>query len=78
MHEQAGVRECAHQATRAAGVIEVDVGEHHPIHGFGRDAQRGERTKHLWHRGVATGIDDRRATVLHDDVDGGELRAAIA
>ena len=66
------------QAAGAPGMVEVDVGQQHPVHRLGGDAERGERAEDARHRGIARGIDDGGAPVLHDHVDGGELRAAVA
>jgi hypothetical protein len=58
MHQQPRLRQRAHQAAGTAGVVEVDVGQQHPVHRLGGDAERGERTEDARHRGVARGVDD--------------------
>ena len=77
VHRDAGVRQLLEQRAGAAGVVEVDVGEQHPVDRGARDALGVERREQVRHRERGAGIDERRAAAVDDQVAGVEPRAHI-
>ena len=77
MHQQSGRGQGAHEAARATSVIEVDVGQHHPVHIFRLYPQRSERSQHAGHGIVGPGIDDRSTITLDDDMNRCQQGATI-
>ena len=71
------VRQLGDQGSRPTRVVEMDVGEDHPLDIPWRKPLRGKRLQDAWHRTIDTWIDDRRLAVLHDQVDRGLERPVV-
>ena len=76
MHRQARIGKPCHQLPRAARMIQMDMREDDEVHLRGRDALCLERGQHLRHRVRGSGVDDRGASVLNQQVDRG-LHCAV-
>ena len=78
VHHKLRVREGPHEGPRAAGVVEVDVGQQHEIHRLGRQPGRGEGLLHMHQRVVVAGIHQRGPAALLDQVDRCHVGAVVA
>ena len=65
------VGQVAQQLSRAAGVVQVHVGEQEGVDRRARDGQLIKRREQVGHRVVGADVDDRRTRLVHDDVGGG-------
>jgi len=77
MHHQLGVGQGRHVSARAAGVVEVDVGEENVIDRLRREPQFRQRGEKARQRAVVGGVDDRGATAFDDEMHGGKAGAHV-
>jgi hypothetical protein len=54
------------------------VGRHDIVDGLGRDPVVFERVQHVWGAVGGSRVDDRGATALDDEIDGGQTGTLIA
>jgi len=73
MHDQARFRKRLHHGPRAAGMIEMYVGQEHVGHVGGRQTQLLQRSQGARQGRVAGRIHHGDLAVLDDEMDGGEL-----
>ena len=59
-------------------MIEMDMGQHHPVDRLRCHPETGERRQHPRYRRVAAGVDDGGTATVDDQMDGRELRPAVA
>ena len=77
MHHQARIRESLHQDSGAASVIEMDMRQKHVVHAGRGQPQNVQRVHDSSARCVTGSVDDDGATLLDDEMDGGQLGAEI-
>ncbi len=68
MNDGTRVGKLAHQGPRAAGVIQMDVRQQHEIDLLTRDIEPLERFEQARNRAIGTGVDERRSSLLQNQV----------
>jgi hypothetical protein len=68
MQNGGGVRQLAHQPTRAARMVEVNVRQQNVLDGRARDAERFQRSQQIGHRVIRADVDECSAAAVLNDV----------
>ena len=77
MHHAAGIRQLLHQRARPARMVEMDVGDEHPVNVAWLQAAGRERRHQVRHRVGGTGVDEGSPTAVHHQVAGVEPRPDV-
>lgn len=73
-----GIRALFKQGTRAARMIQMNVGEQNPVDGFGSKAECTEGLKNAWNGILGRGIDHRNAALLNNQMNCIEFISNVA
>ncbi len=74
MHHQARIGQLRHQLARAAGMVQVHVGENQPVHGPRFQSGVGECMQQSRDRMIGPAVDEGGPVLFHHQVGGVEVR----
>jgi hypothetical protein len=77
VRDQLRVGQLLHQQARATGVVEVGMGQHHPVHRIGTQARVRQRLQQQRHAVVGPAVDESRPALLDHQVGGAEGRPDV-
>jgi hypothetical protein len=73
-----GIRAALKQGTRAARMIQMNVGEQNPVNGLGAKAEATEGLKNSWNCILGRSVDHRNAALLNDQMNCIEFISHVA